>query len=411
MNYPYKQLTFVLLFAFLIVSCGKNDDPVVEETLFTYLESETHVTTISQNSAQFLFSTLAAQFDDDGTMDNEVSSGAVVYKVSYKTTFEGEPLTVSGLISVPDQPGDYPVISFQNGTNVEYSQAPTAKPGDNLFVVLESFASLGFIVVIPDYPGFGDSKQVFHPYLEKDNMVPSLVDLLKATREFVSQNHIVAALNEDLYLMGYSLGGWSTLQLQREIETNGLEDYQLKASACGAGPYNLNLLNELIVGQNSYPMPYFLAFLMQAYHVHGKFPNPLNTIFADGYAAKIPGLFNGINTGAEINAQLTSNVAELFHPDFHAGYASNASYEPVQEALSNNSVEAWNTTTPTRLFHGENDTFVPIELSTQMNEDFSELGVSSDLVKMVVLSEKDHQSGILPFGIATINWFIDLNSN
>jgi len=276
---------------------------------------------------------------------------------------------------------------------------------------LESFASLGFIVVIPDYPGFGESKQVFHPYLERDNMVPSLVDFLKATREFVSQNHIVASLNEDLYLMGYSLGGWSTLQLQREIELNGLEDYQLKASSCGAGPYNLNLLNELIVGRESYPMPYFLAFLMQAYHVHGKFSNPLNTIFADEYAAKIPGLFNGINTGGEINAQLTTSITDLFDADFRAGYASNATYQPIQQALSDNSVEAWNTTTPTRLFHGENDTFVRTELSTQMKQDFSDLGVSDDLVKMVVMPGEDHQSGILPFGIATINWFIDLSKN
>ncbi|KOH44382.1 alpha/beta hydrolase family protein [Sunxiuqinia dokdonensis] len=411
MKYPYNQFAFVLLIAFFIVSCGKNDDPIVEEPLFTYLESEKQVSTIPRSSAQFLFSALAAQYDDDGTMDNEVSSGALVYKVAYKTTFEGEALMVSGLVSVPDQPGNYPVISFQNGTNVEYSQAPTAKPGDNLFVVLESFASLGFIVVIPDYPGFGDSKQVFHPYLEKDNMVPSLVDLLKATREFVSQDHIVASLNDDLYLMGYSLGGWATLQLQREIETKGLEDYQLKASSCGAGPYNLNRLNELIVGKETYPMPYFLAFLMQAYHVHGEFSNPLNTIFADEYAAKIPGLFNGINTGVEINAQLTTNVTDLFHPDFRAGYESGATYQAVQEALSKNSVEAWNTTTPTRLFHGENDTFVAVELSTQMEQDFHDLGVSSNVLREVVLPDVDHQSAILPFGIKTINWFINLNNN
>ncbi len=97
---------------------------------------------------------------------------------------------------------------------------------------------------------------------------------------------------------------------------------------------------ELIVSQGSYPMPYFLAFLMQAYHVHGKFSNPLNSIFADEYATKIPDLFNGVNTGGEINAQLTTNVTDLLHPDFCAGYESNATYQPMQEALSDNSVES-----------------------------------------------------------------------
>ncbi|MGQ7870161.1 alpha/beta hydrolase family protein [Sunxiuqinia sp. sy24] len=410
MNRKYHHRLIVLFLAVFIISCGKNDDPAPSETSFAFLESEKQVNTISQTSAQLLFSVLAAQFDDDGTMDNEVSSGAVVHKVTYNSTFEGEPLLVSGLISVPDKPGNYPVISFQNGTNVEYSKAPTVDRSNELFLVLKNFASLGFIVVIPDYPGFGESTQVFHPYLEKDDTLPSLVDLLKATREFVSQDHITASLNEDLYLMGYSQGGWSTMQLKHEIEQNGLEDYQLKASSCGAGPYNLNRLNELLVGQDSYPMPYFLAYLMQAYHVHGKYSNPLNEIFANEYAAKIPDLFNGVTTGGEINDELNTQVEDLFQADFRTGFATNAKYQSLQTALTNSSIDAWQTTSPTRLFHGENDTYVPLELSVEMHQDFKALNVNDELVKLIIMPDADHQSGILPFGIASINWFLDLKN-
>ncbi|WP_299578530.1 alpha/beta fold hydrolase [uncultured Sunxiuqinia sp.] len=410
MNQKYYRFLFVLFLALLLISCGKNDDPTPTETSFVFLESEKQLGTITQNSAQLLFNLLAAQFDDDGTMDNEVSSGAQVYKVTYNTTFEDDPLLVSGLISVPDKPGNYPVISFQNGTNVEYSKAPTVDQSNELFLVLKNFAALGFIVVIPDYPGFGESTQVFHPYLEKDNTLPSLVDLLKATREFVSQEHISASLNEDLYLMGYSQGGWSTMQLKHEIEQNGLEDYQLKATTCGAGPYNLNLLNELIVEQDSYPMPYFLAYLMKAYHVHNKYPNPLNEIFADQYAAKIPELFNGVTPGNAINDELTTQVEDLFQAGFRTGYATNTQYQPIQTALAQNSVQPWKTTSPTRLFHGEADTYVPLQLSVQMHEGFKALNVSDDLIKLVKLPGADHQSAILPFGVASINWFIDLKN-
>ena len=405
-------LILSLLLSLLIVSCSNNDDPITDEPQqFNYLESEKFVSTISQGMAQVSFTVLASQFDEAAGLANEVSNDASVFKLVYTSTFQGEEISVSGLVALPDQSGNFPVISFQNGTNVEHSRAPSANPNSNLFRILESVATMGFIVVIPDYPGFGESEQVLHPYLERDNTLPSLLDMLKATREFVGQSHIKASLNDELFLMGYSQGGWSTLQLQKAIEEDGLESYQLKASSSGAGPYNLSLINSNIVALDTYPMPYFLAYLMHAYQQHGQFSNALNEIFADEYAAKIPDLFDGVTSGASINDELTTTVADLLQPTYRSGYESNDDFASIRQAFSRNSVTAWETSIPTRLYHGTSDLFVPPVASENLKTDFEELGLTDDDVRLILMPDADHQSGILPFGFASLNWFLSIRES
>ncbi|HKJ42895.1 MAG TPA: alpha/beta fold hydrolase [Sunxiuqinia sp.] len=405
-----KLLIVALLLTVIFSSCNKNNDPVPDQPQFTYLQSDEQSSTITQAPTQFVFSALGTQYDDAKGLSAYIQTDATVYKITYNTTFQDSALTVSGLVCVPNNAGKYPVLCFQNGTNVEYSKAPTEDSGNQLFQVLESVSTMGFVVVIPDYPGFGASKQVLHPYLEKDNTVPCLVDILKATREFVSQDKVAAGLNDDLYIMGYSQGGWATMQLQSEIEQNGLAGYNLKASSCGAGPYNLNYLNFMFASADTYPMPYFIAYLMDAYSTHGQFTNPLSDVFAEPYASEIPALFNGTNTGEEINAQLTTNIADLLQPAFRTGFQANPDYQSIQTAFKNNSVKAWNLSTPTRLYHGDADPVVPIEMSQNLYKDFTDLGVSGDKIQLVTMPGVSHTSGILPFGLASLKWFLELEN-
>ena len=85
---------------------------------------------------------------------------------------------------MPKTAGDYPILCFHNGTNTENRLAPTENPTNELFSILESVSSLGFIVVIPDYIGFGASSQRTHPYLIAEPTTQSILDLIRAVKEF-----------------------------------------------------------------------------------------------------------------------------------------------------------------------------------------------------------------------------------
>jgi pimeloyl-ACP methyl ester carboxylesterase len=410
MKTQYKLLPILLIISAFIVSCSKNNDPVIDEPTFYTLESDEYIGSMQPSISKLIFAAMAQQFDQAQGLADEVITDASFYKISYRTSFQGKPLLASGVVCMPDTPGSYPVISFQNGTYVEHNKAPSVDTDSDLFKLLKSVSTMGFIVVIPDYPGFGESQDVLHPYLEADNTVPSMIDMLKATREFSKRAHIHADLNNDLYLMGYSQGGWSTMQLQDSIEQAGLEDYTLKASSCGAGPYDLNYTTSLILNQETYPMPYFFAYLMHAYNVHEQFTNELDEIFADEYASKIPGLFDGVQSGEQINAQLTTQVDDLLQADYILGYQDSVAYEPIRQAFSANSVTAWDITTPVHLYHGANDTFVPVEVSQKLKADFDALNISQQ-VQLTILPDVNHKSAILPFGFATLKWFLELKNN
>jgi len=410
-----KQISWSLLLVFFVgFTACHNDSDDKTKTTDEILVSSTLATSLTQSFIQSALTLLENQYPDAAGMTSLVQSGVNVYKITYKTTFEGEELVASGLIAVPAAAGQYPVLSFQNGTNVLYREAPSKNfafnPNDpeNTTVVLESMASLGFVVVISDYPGFGSSEAVFHPYLEKENTLPSLTDMIKGASELMAKDEIEAKLNGDLFLAGYSQGGWSTMQLLKEIDQHPMTGFELKAASCGAGPYSLSQMNTIVLSKDTYPMPYYFAYLLQAYELHGLITNPLSDMFADSYASAIPGLFDFETSGGEINAALTEDISALFKADYISGYNTDSQYASVKSALAENSITAWNLSTPTMLFHGDADVYVPIEISDGFIDDFRAIGVGENMISLTTLAGADHSGGVLPFGLKTVAWFLSM---
>ena len=373
-------------------------------------------TSMTQLFIQSSISLLENQYPDAAGLSSEVKSGVNVYKVTYKTTFEGQELVASGLVAIPAAEGDYPMLSFQNGTSVLYSDAPSNNYAfdwsdpENTTVVLESMASLGFVVVIPDYPGFGSSESVFHPYLEKDNTLPSLTDMILAAQELMEKDEIQANLNGDLFIAGYSQGGWSTMQLLKKLDQDPLDGFDLKAASCGAGPYNLSQMNSFVLSQQTYPMPFYFAYLLYAYQQHELITNPLTDLFAETYAERIPGLFDFETSGGSINAELTENISELFNADYISGFNSDSKFASVKTALADNSITAWKLNTPTMLFHGDADVYIPVQISQDFLADFRTLGVDESTISLTTIAGADHTGGVLPFGLKTISWFLSFEN-
>ncbi|HDJ34282.1 MAG TPA: phospholipase, partial [Bacteroidetes bacterium] len=106
----------------------------------------------------------------------------------------------------------------QNGTNTLLDNAPSTNPNYELYQLLQSVASMGYVVVIADYIGFGASEQIFHPYLHRESTVQCLVDMLRAVDEFWEDVSTEITPLNSYYLIGYSQGGWSTLALLSALE-------------------------------------------------------------------------------------------------------------------------------------------------------------------------------------------------
>lgn len=408
-----RRISWLLLLVTLIgTNACKNDGSEQIQTVDEVLLSSETADPIPQLLIQFGVVGLETQYPEASGMSSLVKSGVNVYKITYNTSFQGEDLTASGIVAMPAAAGSYPLLSFQNGTNILYSDAPSksykvksVEDFENTTVVLASLASMGFVIAIPDYPGFGSSESVFHPYLEKENTLPALVDMIKATEELMNKQEIQPKLNGDLFLAGYSQGGWSTMQLLKELDQEPMEDFNLKAASCGAGPYNLSQMNDLVLAHNTYPMPFYFPYILHAYELHGLISNPMTEIFREPYASAIPGLFDFETSGGQINAALTDHVSELFQADYISGYATSDKFASIKAALSNNSVTAWDLNTPTKLFHGDADVYIPVAISEDFLQDFRNLGVDENTISLTEIAGADHTSGVLPFGLQTVRWF------
>ena len=339
-----------------------------------------------------------------------VKSDIDVYSITYKTTIGGKEITASGLVAVPTEPGEYPVLSFQNGTNTVNAYAPSQFPIDFSYQMIEAVASMGYVVVIADYPGFGASSNIPHPYLVKDPTVQSLVDMLFAAKELVNSELPGISLNNDFYLLGYSQGGWATLALDKALELDYSTDFNLKGSVCGAGPYNILLLLQDMVDATAYPMPVYLGYIINAYSFYNQFTNPVTDLLNEPYASRLSSLYTGLLTFDQINNQLTNSIPGLLNPDFLAGFSTSSKYSSVRDALTRNSVSAWKSKIPLLLIHGGSDAQVNPISTENMYTGMLQAGTADNICTKVILSGYDHGDGVVPSMIQGILFLMNLNN-
>jgi pimeloyl-ACP methyl ester carboxylesterase len=397
---------FLILSAF-IISCSKETTSPVNEN---FVSKEV----AAQRTIEYLSSLVdAVSVTNPEVLDIKplIAYDITVYKVVYKTTVNDQEINASGLVCVPATDGDYPVLSFQNGTNTLNADAPSVSPSDYSYQMIELVASLGYIVVIPDYPGFGSSASIPHPYLVKEPTVRALVDNFYAVKEMVASELPGINLINDYYLLGYSQGGWATLALHKSLETEHSQDFNLIGSACGAGPYDIYLLLQGMINVTTYPMPVYLGYIANAYSAYDQFTNPVSDIFNEPYASRINSLYTGVLTSAEINNQLTTSIELLINPDFLAGFETASKYSTVRDALNNNSIAAWHTYKPLLLLHGSADTQVDPVSTENIYNTMIGAGTSADICKKIIIPGADHGSGIIPAMIQGILFLNDLKSS
>ncbi len=410
----FNKLLAIVLFMTILAGCSwfedDKDTPKPEDKyLVSYEKHKTYTSAYLTAIIQFA----SVSFPDVKTelqnLADMVEHQVTVYKIQYITQFDGKDVIASGLVAVPDTKNiEFPLLSYQNGTNTLHSQAPSVNPDNELFLLLETVAATGFVVALPDYLGFGASSNMFHPYLHKESTVQTVTDMLRAVNE-LCDNYLETGLSDDLYLAGYSQGGWATMQVQKAIELEYASEFDLKASACGAGPYDLTYINRYILEQTTYPMPYFIGYIFNSYFNLGIPTDLASEVFKTPYDARILTLYDGTKTGEEINVQLTTKISELFTENYRKNY-TNDKFKSLIASLKENSIEAWKTTTPTLILHGAKDDFVPPKVSENIVQEFRTQGVGAEMVTYKAIPGATHTSGIIPSGIASMNWLIEIKN-
>ena len=173
---------------------------------------------------------------------NSYSHTVERYKVTYKTIFINEEITVSGLLLMPKDVTIEKAICYTHGTIIANDDAPSVGKGTISKTVLPAFAAIAKAVVFaPDYIGYGASKNEPHPYEHMASLGKTTLDMIEVMGDYVRNKLDKDAL--PLYLTGYSEGGYAAVAVHKLYEETdnkreGTKVFTLTRTIAGSGAYD-----------------------------------------------------------------------------------------------------------------------------------------------------------------------------
>jgi predicted esterase len=349
MPYFYKGLVSILLMIFL-TACGGSSTTV--PPIAGDLVSVKKLSTRTMADIQASLGITALLIPPRYSVDN--------YKVIYKTLdSKGKLINVSGLLSIPQKSAGTtsPRLSLHHGTILENQEAPSFNHQSLSLSVIS--ASLGYIVTEADYIGYGESADQIHPYMQQETLSGAAIDLLRASKTWMMQQNI--AQNKQIFLGGYSEGGYTTLAVQKRMQQELANEFSVTASFPAESAYNLTLTVPLQPDDIVYTFVFY-AYIMKAYDEIYEL-NLLSEMVRNEYFNIVNTYFDAHHSTTEIIAalpQINSRVDSFFISDFLQRF--NAGEVPtLSERFVENDIHDWVPTAPTHFFHGRDDRLVPFE--------------------------------------------------
>ena len=155
----------------------------------------------------------------------------VTFPVAYWSTDpQGDSLLVSGRVYLPKR-------RYLNGIMIacHYTITSDMEAPSNMLSMESLFAMKGYAVIMPDYVGYGLSRDKLHPYLHWRSAAKTAVDLLNCMPELLEYYGYSYPI--DVVVTGYSQGGAVALGVTRMLEE--LDSmWIVRKLYAGAGPYD-----------------------------------------------------------------------------------------------------------------------------------------------------------------------------
>ncbi len=279
---------------------------------------------------------MALTLADQSSLVASPRYGVSAYRMNYLTIDgQGQPIQASALMVLPQKPAGStsPVLSYQHATLKRDIEAPSNM--NEIASAEVMLAAQGYLVVSADYVGYGASRGSPHPYLLATPSAAAVVDMLSAAAYWRQVQKVPD--NQQLFLTGYSEGGYVTLATQRELQSgHSAHRGHVVSVVAGAGPYDVNLTFEEILKLVRGEYPLLGALLQPGLLKYLSEPDRANV--SQAILAKI--------LGDQADVSFMSTALNHFFADNRAAISTQSS------------VNDWLPERPVLLFHGRDDTTV-----------------------------------------------------
>ena len=324
----------------------------------------------------------------------------------------GNPCTLSGTITVnkalikDDKPFNG-ILLYNHFTIYATTQAPSRGA-----IEFPTGAALtNFIVVAPDYYGFGITEKDPQAYcISRANGRASLDAYLAAKRLIEDLN---VKKGDDFIIAGYSEGGQTTMGVLREISERHPE-IKVKRAFAGDGPYDINSMYDAIAkGETEMPSTVcnlfyaFNHFFRLGYDIHDYLKDPVASNFDEWFLSK-----QYKRKALDEELIQTKKVGDIC-TDAILDPSSSLS-QHFKEAFSKDALTSgWTPRSDfdVMLFHDTKDDVVPVESFYAMSKFLKDNGIktqefvgeySSEMIKELGIT--NHETSALTFFLRIIEW-------
>ena len=288
----------------------------------------------------------------------------VTFPIAYwSQTPQGDSLLVSGRVYLPKNRKLNGIIVANHYTITSDIEAPS-----NIISMEMVYLLKGYAVIMPDYVGYGLTRNKIHPYLHWRNAAQTAVDLLNCMPELL--DYYGYSYPKDVVVTGYSQGGAVALGVARMIEENYHQEneWSVRKLYAGAGPYDPAGTYLFSIERNEMGIPaaiplivmglndaYDLGFTLDEF-----FLEPLLSNYEDWVGSKE-------YTVGQINQLMGSTImSELMTED--ALSLDNPQADKLYEVLLWNSNVGYDLQAPAYFLHSLEDEVVPLLNSINLEE-------------------------------------------
>lgn len=286
----------------------------------------------------------------------------------------GDPIRLSGKIMLPAKGDIKNVIVVSHYTIGAAYEAPSES-----FQLEGVLVPMGYALVFADYIGFGATIDHVHPYLCANLTAQNVVDLLEVAVPYLKKIGR-APLSDEIYLMGYSQGGATTLAVQRLLETDKRYNgkYHIRRNFAGAGPYDIAATYDNAVDMDKIGIPCAIPMIIQGMNTGENLGLDYSEFFKDDLLAHFDEWINSKKyTVAEIATLMAATRLSDFMTD-EARQKRNSTTSVLYRAMLHNSVVStwgWQPQAPVYMFHSQDDDTVPFLNSQRAKAEFSDCNI------------------------------------
>ena len=270
------------------------------------------------------------------------------------------PITLSGKVMLPVGRKPKRMILVSHYTVGSNAEAPS-----NAFSLEGVLVRMGYGLVIPDYLGYGVTADRVHPYLVMDLTAFNVIDMWMAVKPWLKAVGMEPE-HDDIYLMGYSQGGATTMAVLRWIELAHSDpdkpDYiPVHRVFAGGGPYDVKATYERFVRTDTAGYPVAVPLVLQGMIYGYGLDIKMTDMMQPWLYMKMDEWVNSKRyTTGQINGFINTRVThELLTPEAMAQTSDKVA--ELYKAMTDNSIISydWEPEAPVYMLHSMDDETVP----------------------------------------------------